>query len=160
MATFNFNTTYQDIQGTQGGFEPLPAGEYTVIGYDSEIKDTKNKTGQYIQVIFEVLDGAKKGAKLFERFNVVNGNPKAVEIAQKQLSSLCSAIGLEAFNDTDELLNKPVIAVVGIDEGKNGYGPSNKIKFYKNPTAKNIPSSTPPAQVSVQSGKTTPAWKR
>lgn len=155
MATFSFNMANMQSQDSHsGGFKPLPAGEYITTIIDSEIKETKARNGRFIVITLEITDGQFKGAKIFDRFNVENENPKAVEIAQKQLSSLCSAIGMEEFNDTDELCFKNVQVVLGIEEGKNGYGPSNKVKFYKAVNAAAGNQSAPSA------AKKVPAWKK
>ena len=101
------------VQPTQT-FNALPAGSYPVIITASQIKPTKNVDGEYLELTLEVQGGEFQGRKLFDRLNLWNKNPTAVEIAQRQLSALCHAVGVLQLGDSEELHNKPVLAKVGI----------------------------------------------
>ena len=111
-------------------FSPIPVGEYLAHIVDSDVKPTKNNTGHYAELEFEVTAGEFKGRKVWARLNLDNPNPKAVEIAQRELSAICHAVGVLQVTDTQQLHYKPLVIRVDIEE-RDGYGPRNVIKAYK-----------------------------
>jgi hypothetical protein len=128
MARINFNAT---IVEPLGEFEPLPAGEYTVLITASEFKETKKKDGEYLQFTYKVVDeGEHKGAPVFDRLNLKNVNQTAVDIARKRLSAICRAVGVLTPNDSEELHNRLMIIRVTVKPGTDEYGSSNEIKAY------------------------------
>src|SRR5690606_14954828 len=84
-------------------FSPIPVGEYSAHIVDSDVKPTKNNTGHYAELEFEVTAGEFKGRKVWARLNLDNPNPKAVEIAQRELSAICHAVGVLQVTDTQQL---------------------------------------------------------
>lgn len=128
-----------DDHGDMGTFEPLPAGDINLKVVDSDVKLTKKaeeandpKLGQYIQFDMEVMDGDYKGRKYTARMNIVNSNPTAEELGQKELATFCRAIGLPALKDTTEAHGKYLIAEMK-QTGKetDQYGIQNSVKTYK-----------------------------
>lgn len=120
----------------QGDYTPVPPGEYAVQITASEMVETKSGNGQMLKLEMEIIEGDQAGRKLFDRLNLDNPNAQAVEIAQRQLSAICHAVGRLSVQDSEELHMLPMIAVVKVDParvGKDGkeYGPSNSIKTYK-----------------------------
>lgn len=114
----------------QMDFEPIPAGDYTAMITDSEMKPTKNGMGEYLQLVFEVCDGEYTGRKIFARLNLNNPNQTAVDIAQRELSAICHAVGVLTPNDSSELHDKPMSIKVKIRQSQ-GYDPQNEISAYK-----------------------------
>lgn len=112
-------------------FDPIPAGWYTVIITDSEEKPTKSGAGSYLQMRLDVVDGEYQNRVLFERLNLNNPNPTAVEIAQRTLSAICHAVGVLQPQDSSDLHNIPLLAKVAIQPARDGYEASNIIKGYK-----------------------------
>lgn len=114
----------------QDAFTVLPEGIYPAIAVASEMKPTKAGTGQYLQVVFEVLDGQYKGQKLWARMNLMNPNQTAVDIAQRELAALCRAVGVMKPSDSTELHNRPLLLTVAVevDDRKRE---SNVIKKYE-----------------------------
>jgi len=114
---------------TQGDFTALPAGEYVAQIVKSEFKDTKAKTGKYLQLQFKVISGPEgvscKGRVLFERLNLVNPNPIAVEIANKSLNSICVACGKAGVEDSDELHGIPMKITLKVEDATPNYPASN-----------------------------------
>jgi hypothetical protein len=127
MAQLNFNA--EDVK-PQDSFEPLPAGWYTAMITQSEMKPTKNGAGEYLQLRLDVIDGEYEGRVLFDRLNLRNENQTAVEIAQRQLSAICHAVGVLTPNDSTELHDKPLKVKVAIRPAGNGYEASNEVKAY------------------------------
>lgn len=112
-------------------FDPIPAGEYVVQVTDSDIHPTKNKDGKYIKLEFTVLKGEFKGRKIWTNLNIVNPNPVTVEIAQKELATLCRACGKAVIQDTQQLHGIPIIMKVRIVPAKGDYPPKNAPTGYK-----------------------------
>jgi hypothetical protein len=127
MASLNFNA---EAVEPVTAYDVLPKGKYLSMAVASEMKQTKAGTGEYLQITFEVLEGSGKGRKLFERLNIRNQNKQAEEIANRQLSALCHATGVMLLSDSEQLHNIPVVLDVGIEEGRDGYEPQNRIKGY------------------------------
>ena len=115
----------------QGSFEPIPAGWYTAMITDSEFKPTKNGNGEYLQLRLDVIEGEHEGRVLFDRLNLNNPNQTAVEIAQRQLSAICRAVGVMTPQDSNDLHDKPLKVKVSIRPAGNGYEASNEVKAYE-----------------------------
>ena len=117
MAKLNFNAS--EVAPQQSGYEPRPAGEYTMQVVNSDMRTTKSGTGQYLWLEFDILSGPVRG-KYFERLNLFNDNAKAVEIANRQLSAICNAVGLVSLQDSEQLHMKPLKVVLKVSESKDG----------------------------------------
>ena len=114
----------------QASFEPVPTGEYTVMITESDLKPTKSGDGQYLQLVYEILDGDYKGRKIWDRLNLINKNSTATEIAQRSLSAICHSVGVLHPKDSAELHNKPFVVKLGIRPASGEYGESNIVKGY------------------------------
>ena len=120
--------TYDASQGEQmSERSALPAGDYLAAIARSDVGPTKKGDGRKVELEFEVLDGPHKGRRFWTTLNLWNPNPVAVEIAQRELNSICHAVGKLRVADTEELHGAPVKVTLGIDkEGRNvarGYRP-------------------------------------
>jgi hypothetical protein len=109
MSTLNFNAN--DVEPNQG-FEAIPAGKYQAVITDSEMRETKTGTGQYLWLEFEITAGDCKGRKLWSRLNLVNPNPDAVRMARADLSAICHAVKVMSPRDSVELHNLPLTITV------------------------------------------------
>lgn len=133
------------------GFDPIPAGWYPVEIENAEIKVTKNGQGKYIKLAMVVLGDASAGRKLFANLNIQNANPKAVEIAMRELAAIGQAIGLISIKDCAELNGAQLMAKVSIRK-EEGRDPDNEVKGYKAigdapaPTATAKPVAKPAAK--------------
>jgi hypothetical protein len=137
-------------------FSALPAGEYLAQIVDSDMKPTKANNGQYAELTFEVMEGDCKGRRVWARLNLDNPNPKAVEIAQRDLSAICRAAGKLQIRDTQELHYKPMVIRVEVSR-REGYADSNEIKAYK--ASGNAPAQSS-AAAATNSADSTPPWQR
>lgn len=126
--------------------EVLPPGKYTAQIVNSEMRLTKDGTGQYLYLEIDVLEGPYKGRRLFDRLNLVNTNSQTVEIAQRTLSAICHATGRMQVQDSEELHLSPFLAVVQVQPPKNGYGETNKIRYkpLEDATSMPRPAQAPP----------------
>ena len=91
------------------GFEPIPAGDYKAKVVESDLKVTAAGTGKYIKLKFEIIEGEFKGRFVWTNINIINPNPVAVDIAQKELATLCRAVGKAVIQDTKELHGIPIL---------------------------------------------------
>lgn len=128
-----FNTNDHDEMGE---FTPIPAGIYEAEIVKSELKDTRDKTGKYLSLQFKVLDEDTDDAKvngrlIFKNLNLVNKNQQAVEIAQRELKSICVACGVEGeLEDSVDLHNIPMGIKVVVKEATADWPAGNDIKKY------------------------------
>ena len=75
-------------------YEAIPAGEYEAVITDSEMKANKSNTGMFLELKTEIISGDYSGRKLTARLNLKNPSVKAVEMAKRELSSICHAVGV------------------------------------------------------------------
>lgn len=145
----------------QEDFAALPEGQYIAIATASEFKPTKKGDGEYLQFVFEVIDGQYKGRKLWARLNLKNQNQTAVDIAQRELGAICKAVGILKPNDSAELHNKPLLITVAVevDDRKRE---SNTIKKYESVLAQAAQPSYAPvaAQAAPAAAPAAPPWAR
>jgi len=137
----NFDASTVDPQSE---FTPLPAGEYLVMATDSEVKQTKNGNGQYLQMTLQVLDGPYKNRLIFDRINIQNTNSTAQEIGQRALSAMCHAVGVLQVSDSAQLHHIPFTVRVSVRQDPQ-YGDSNEVKAYKSAAGNKPAVSTRPA---------------
>jgi len=125
METTNFSYTANYEDATEG-FDPVPAGMYTVAITEAILKPTKTG-GEYLSLKYMVLDGAMKNRVFFENLNVRNQNSKAQEIAYRSLNAIMKSVGLSQIQDTSQLLNRPLCVDVIISDSSE-YGKQNKVR--------------------------------
>lgn len=138
-AQLNFDASTVDPRST---FEPIPNGTYRMHITSSEVKATKDTKGRYLQLVLTVLDGDYKGRQVWERLNIVNSNPTAQDIAQRQLSAICHATGVMKLANSSQLHHIPMLVTVVVKQSP-GYDPQNEVKKYE---------PDPAAGVGVQPG--------
>lgn len=137
-----FSTKDPNNAPTDTDFSPLPAGWYPATLVECEIRENSNG-GRRISAQYEVTGAEYAGRKLWANYNLENRNPKAVEIAKKDITALCVAAGvdleagsLEELTDAlnAELVGKVVELKVKIRKSEE-YGDSNDVKGYRADTA-------------------------
>lgn len=160
-AFLNFDATQVDPRDE---FQPVPAGSYSVIITESEIKDTKNGSGNYLKLALEIQDGEYRGRKIFHNITLQNQNQTAVSIGQKHLSQICHAVNVLQVHDSQQLHFRPLIAVVKIRKGDGQYGDSNEVQRYEAmPTAPGFQpqhraETAPPVQQQRPVAQATAPW--
>ena len=133
-------------------FEPIPAGKYLAIITDSGMKPTKNGSGSFLELCFQVIDGPYKNRLLWSRLNLDNPNKQAVEIARAQLSAICRAVGVMQPKDSLELHNLPLQITVKCKRREDTDEIANEIRAY----AKKEAATGQPQQETTN----TPPWAR
>ena len=142
MARIDFNAT--GVQPTEL-YEAIPAGWYNVIVDQSEMKPAKAEGNWYLEVRLNILDGQYTGRKLFARMNLRNQNPKAQEIAYRELAGLCQAVGRMQVGDSAELHNQPLKVKIKVRAAQGEYEAANEVQVYANINAQTGPAAGPAA---------------
>jgi len=157
MTSFAFDvTSAPDLAPAPSKYGPIPAGDYKAMITESQMKPTKAGTGQYLQLDWEITDGQYTDRKIWDRLNLVNPNPTAVDIAKRDLASIMRAVGLDKIDDTEQLHYKEVMITVTVRKGDNGYEDSNEIKAYA-PAGRSAPAAAPAAPAAVATPAAAPA---
>jgi hypothetical protein len=133
-------------------FDALPAGKYLAMITDSEMKQTSAGTGRYLQLTFQVLEGACRNRRVWARLNLENQNAQAVQIARGELSAICRAVGVMTPKDSCELHNLPLIISVKCSKRKDTGEMENRIASYARKEAA--------AQPQAAGASGAPPWKR
>jgi hypothetical protein len=142
----------------QQSFDALPAGRYEVIITDSEMKDTKAGTGQYLMLTMEIIGDTKHtGRKLWTRLNLVNPNATAVQIAERELSAICHCVGVLEPQDSEELHGIPLVVDVVREMNPASGQMTNRIKGYSQANGAPAPKAKPTAPAGFATGKVAPA---
>ena len=128
MAILNFNAATVAPQDT---FDVLPAGWYNARITGSEMKPTKDGGGSYLSLTMTVMDGPCVNRKIFDRLNLNNKNPKAVEIAYQTLSAICHATGIIQLQDSTQLHGIAMQVKVKIKPAEGQYSEGNETAGYK-----------------------------
>ncbi|MGH2272691.1 DUF669 domain-containing protein [Anaerohalosphaeraceae bacterium U12dextr] len=145
----NFNANEVD---STNDFDPIPAGKYLAMITGSQMKETKNKTGSYLELTFQVLEGEYKGRLLWARLSLTHSNEVTAKIARGHLSAICKAVGVLTPRDSVELHNLPLVINVKVKKRTDNDELTNDIRgFSKQQTA------AAPAAVSKPS---VAPWKR
>ena len=137
--TFLDQTFNADDLPQGGGFDPVPAGNYTAAVTEASLETTKAGNGQYIKLRMDIEGPTHQGRVLFTNINIRNPNPKAEEIGRQQLGDIMRAIGLSQVSDTDQLIGGRLQVKVTVKQDET-YGPSNECKGFKA-----VEGSVPPA---------------
>ncbi|WAX22401.1 hypothetical protein P6F34_gp51 [Pseudomonas phage MiCath] len=131
MSSVQLNFDASQVAPDQG-METVPPGWYPALIESSEMKPTKAGDGAYLACQLNILDGQYKGRKVFINLNLRNLNVTAQEIAQKQLSAICHAVGRLQIQTNEDLHNIPMMIKVRIRKDKSGeYEDSNEISIFK-----------------------------
>ena len=120
-------------------YELLPAGWYNCTIDGAELKDTKEKTGQFIAIKYKVTGPTHDGRVVFCNLNIKNSSSKAEEIGRQQLGELMRAIGLAKVTDTDQLIGGNLQIKLAIRDAANGYDASNEVRGYKSIEGGSLP---------------------
>lgn len=147
-----FNSDEYDDMGT---FDAIPQEDckdwFIMHIEDSSIKPTKKAldeagidaqdsysdaelnsfSGLRLNLQFKVLAGKYKDRTVFNGLNIKNSNPQAVEISQKELATICRAVGRVNIQDSAELHGIPMRVKLGYKPANAQYDASNTFKNYE-----------------------------
>lgn len=128
MVALNFDA---NTVAPEFGIDAIPTGWYSVSIDESQMKPTRDGTGAYLQLRFNVLQGQYSGRKIFCRLNLQNSNEMAVQIAKGQLSAIAHSIGVLQVQDSSQLHGKPMKIKVVKKPASNGYEASNEVTGFR-----------------------------
>jgi len=131
----NIGSFNSDEHEPLSNFDPLPAGQYLAYISESDVVATKAGTGERLKLTWIIAEGEYADRKLFDSINLVNPNPKAVEIGKRQLADIVRACGKLVIEDSMELHEIPVILDVREKAAEGEYKAGNEIKGYKSQEA-------------------------
>ena len=151
MGNYYGNNQRKVGRGMSWSFDPneeistvKEAGIYPCLISGVEKKFTKNGDGWYIHVSFNC-----NGDIFDDRLMMQHPSNGAVYYGKVRFQELCKAVGLTQKIDEQtlhKLVDKPVKVRVGVQPGRDGYGPQNVVEGYepyKSPSA-NAPTSQAP----------------
>ena len=118
------------VDPLDSGFSPIPDGDYEVAIVKSQNKPTKSGTGSYLELQCQVVSGEYAKRVLWARLNLKNPSTAAVEMAKRELSSICHATGVLRPKCKEDLHNIPIIAHV-VQVADNRGEMKNEIKGWK-----------------------------
>lgn len=110
--------------------EAIPAGWYSVVIESMVERDNADNSGTHLAVTYTVTDGKYAGRKVFGNLNVGNESEKARKFAFDSIATICDAVNLESFEDTDELLDRGFLLDVGVQNDAT-YGKKNTVRGYQ-----------------------------
>lgn len=152
--------------------EVIAPGWYTAVIEASDVKKTKKAEeaerygtagagDRLLELTFKVTEGEHKGAMVWERLNLINSNPVAQEIAEKDFSAICHAIGKLRVKDSTELHFQPMLIKVDVEQ-KDGYSARNIIRGYKavGSQVSAVTPAAPAGTASAASAPSKPAWAK
>lgn len=159
------NETFEADNLPQGNsYEALPAGWYNVNVTGAELKNTKDGSGQYIKVRYDITGPSHQGRVVFGNLNIKNASAKAEEIGRQQLGELMRSIGLAKVTDTDQLIGGSLQIKLDVRAATEQYSAQNEVKGFKAITGSAptfaAPAASAPTAASapVARGRAAPPW--
>ena len=125
MAELNYTVDMDDAE--EQNFEPIPAGDYTACIVESSMNETKNGTGEYLKLKYQILEGQYKDRGIFSNLNIINNSKDAEAIARRTLNAIGAACGVSFIDNSEQIHNKPMIIKVAVKDS-DVYGKQNVIK--------------------------------
>jgi len=109
----------------------VPPGDYSAVIVQSEMRPNRAGTGEYLLLVFEIVEGEHAGRRVATRLNLKHPNPKAVEIAGSKLAAILRAVGVARPHDTSELHDIPLSIRVTTETGMDGQASFNEVTSFK-----------------------------
>ena len=149
-------------QGNGGNYDPLPAGWYTATITAAELKPTKDGSGQYIKIRYDITGPTHQGRVVFGNLNIKNASAKAEEIGRMELGNLMRAIGLARVTDTDQLIGGVLQIKLDVRAATEQYPAQNEVRGFKAITGSAPTFASPAASAPAASApaKATPPWAK
>lgn len=147
-----------DPRGQDRGQAPgevLPSGYYLSAITGSDIKTTKDGSGNYIELEHTIQSQGYKGRKVWSRINRKNKSEIAERIGREEFARLLDAIGMGEviIRDTVQLHDKVMCIRVVVEKDQNG-GDRNEVKGYFDKSKVGAPAPAPAAAAPA------PAWQK
>lgn len=144
----DFDTAAVPVDDRDDEYAPIPGGRYQAVIEKVEVKPTKDGTGRRLIFRHKILGPTHARRVIFCGLNVHNKNPKAQEIARRQLAQLLAAVDMVGERDMSKLIGVEVDCDIVIRPASGDYAASNDVKRW-HPATGDAPV--------VQSGAPSPA---
>ena len=160
--TFDAN----ELPQGNGSYDPLPPGWYHANITAAELKPTKDGSGQYIKVRYDITGPSHQGRVVFGNLNIKNASAKDEEIGRQQLGEIMRAIGLAKVTDTDQLIGGSLSIKLDVRAETEQYAAQNEVKGFKAITGSAptfaAPAASPSAATPAAAApvKATPPWAK
>lgn len=119
MYDLNITEKLSDIDD-RAEYSLLPDGEYYCVVKDAPVKTTKNGTGKYLAIKYQIETVDFEGRYLFQNINFQNESVQAQNIGKAQIKQLTLACGLpEIPAQSTDFIGRSVKVLVGTKEGRN-----------------------------------------
>lgn len=130
MANFDWS---QEDYDTPTDFAIIPEGtEVRMKCTEAEDKETSTG-GEMIAATFSIIEGEHKGRKIWMNFNTVNKSEKAQNFGRRMIAGWSRAAGKPNAKNTDQLLEAPFWAKLGVEVGTGQYKDKNIIASFLMP---------------------------
>lgn len=143
-------------------FTALPTGDYSVVITGSEDKNSR-KGSKYLALTFQIIEGQGKGRSLWHNLNLYHPSQNVQDIAQRELSAICRAVGKMTIKDSAELHNIPMRVHVVYVPAKDEFEEGNRIKkwmpYSQSPSPTARPQSAPPPPHNIKGTSPPPATR-
>ena len=153
--------------GNGGNYDPLPPGWYDTTIAAAEVKPTKDGTGQYIKVKYQITGPTHSGRLVFGNINVRNAAQKAEEIGRQQLGELMRALNIPRLTDTDQLIGGMLSIKLDVRAATEQYAAQNEVRGFKagngmagNGMAGDVPTFAPSKPTAAPSKGAAPPWAK
>jgi len=167
MAQLGTRFNAEEHDTTQREFGPID-GDCRLEVIESDVGRNGKDTGTLLKLTFQVnAPDEYKGRKIWTQINVEHESAQTQEIGQKELASLCRAIGVREVSDSEELHFKEFAAKVGMSKERKDaatgktYDPRPEIKRYYFPDLGEVPpakasaTAAPPANDNASTARST-----
>lgn len=110
-----------------GDFDRFAIKDTRCVIVDSEITTTE-AGDRKLNLTWKVEEGDYAGRLFWQGLNLWHSNPKAAEIAQRELSSICHATGKLNVQDSEELHHIPCLVTHGPQKKNPEYDEVKSVK--------------------------------
>lgn len=120
-----------EVQASMGS-TTLPNGLYLCKIKGAAQKATSAKTGHYLEMDWQVIEGEHAGAIVTDRLNLWNPNQTAVRIARQTFKAYAVAIGNANAVNLSEFRDKPIGLKVVVEQSQMADPETGKMKQVMN----------------------------
>ena len=132
-----------DVNAVVQDFSPLPDGDYVaIITSVTKQESKKDPRNQMLKVEFQL---EQENRRIWHNLNLWHENENAVRIAKQELNSIAIALGLQHIGDTEEMVGRSLVIIVGTEAASGNYAAKNVARGFT-PTAQPVPYTPPPVQ--------------
>lgn len=159
MALLSQSFDVNDLPASTGDYGPIPDGWYSVTIKGADLKPTKDQTGEYIAIRYDVTGPSHSGRVVWGNINVKNKSTQAEEIGRQQLGSLLRAVGIHSLQDTDQLIGANLSIKVSTRTSE-GYEPTNEVRGFKAIDGAALPQVDSAPKAEAAPTKAAPPWQK